>query len=286
MYSVVKCRLGLYRSLAVLSGAMTAAILFAAGGAQAASSPFTFAQFEQATHSANANQFEYVDNGPGAGNDAELTTAVNGEVGVSIPVIFTFLTLNGTLPADLQGEQDATLTLTSSTVEPVSVVTAFGRQISDQEVFGNGNATDTLSIIRDTPAAEGTGSQTDLLTMTFTASLLGSLGDRTPSLSGDTGSGDVVTYASDFISISSTAEDDFNIAFTSWTSILDGDGLERSATAGDNYFASATAAGAGTFDSTLTPVVTSSTPEPAVATIGMAAGIMMLLLRRRHAARA
>jgi hypothetical protein len=280
--SVVRQKFRFLPARIKLSGAIAATVLIGTANVDAASQPFTFAQFEQATQSSDANEFDYVDNG--ASSDAELTTDNDGVVGVSIPVIFTYQTLNGTLPADLQGPQQATLTLTSSTTAGVSVISAFGKQLGDQQIFGNGNATDTLSITRDTPAAEGSGSMTNLLTMTFTGDLLGDIGSRTPTLSGSTTEGNTVTYTSDFITFSPSADDDFNMAFTSWTTTADGNGLEESGIKDDSYFASATAAGAATFDSTLTPIVT-SIPEPAGGSVAAALGLLAVMLRRRRAAR-
>jgi len=267
---------------AALSG-VAAVGLLATTSARAASTPVTFAQFVQATQSPNANQFAYVDNG--AASDADLTTENNGVLGVAIPVTFTFLSFTGTLPADLMGPQQATITLTSSTTEAVQTAAVFGITLGHQQVFGNGSETDTLTIMRDSAAGEGTGARTDLLTMTFTGNLLGELGDTTPSLTGNTSDGNTVTYTSDFISIAPTGSDDFNMAFTSWTTLASGAGLSMSALPGDSYFASATAAGTATFDSSITPVLT-SVPEPGVGAMAFGLGMMTLTLRRRRVARA
>jgi PEP-CTERM motif len=254
--------------------------------ARAANSPVTFAQFEQSTASSNSNQFAYLDNGPAA--DAVLTTESAGVNGVSIPVNFTFLTVSGSLPADLRGPLQAHLTLTTNTTAAVQTVNAFGGTLAHQQVFGTSAAPDVLAITLDSPAAEGTGSRTNLLTMSFTGGLLGQLGQATPSLSGNTANGDTVTYSSDFVGFSSSAANDFNVAFTSWVTNLVGGGLSLSATAGDSYFASATAAGAATFDSTIVPSTTSS-PVPEPATGGMALigiGLLTLTARRGRKLRA
>jgi hypothetical protein len=263
--------------------AMTVIGMFSTSSAYAATTPITFAQFVQATPNPDSNQFAYVDNGPTS--DAQITTQSGGVNGVSIPVIFTFLAFTGSLPADLRGGQQATLTLTSSTTEAVQTATVFGETLGHQQVFGNGSATDTLTITRDTPAAEGNGGRTDLLTMSFTGSLLGELGDTTPSLTGNTSDGDTVSYSSDFFSIAPTAADDFNMAFSSWATADTGAGLSLSSTAGDAYFASATAAGTATFDSSVTPVVT-SVPEPGLGPIVLGSGIVALALRRQRQPRA
>ena len=75
------------------------------------------------------------------------------------------------------------LTLTSSTISPVQ--TGFGGSVAEQLINGSGLLTDALSIMRDTPAARGPAVRTNLLTLTFSAQLLGLVGG-TPQLSGST----------------------------------------------------------------------------------------------------
>ena len=98
------------------------------------------------------------------------------------PLCLTTCSFSGAFPADLQGPQNATATLTSSSTSDVA--TGFSDSIDDQQIMGNGEMTDVLAITRDTPAAEGSGSRTNLLTMTFTGQLFGEIGGLTPQLSG------------------------------------------------------------------------------------------------------
>jgi len=231
----------------------------------------TFAQFQQATGSSNANVFAYLDNG--ATSDAELVTDPSGVVGGSIPVTFTYLSQAG-LPADLQGPQQATLTFTASTTEDAESGDGFDYQIFNE----SGTLQDVLTITRDTPAAEGNGSRTDLLTAYFYGALTGVAGFTTPQfLAGD--EDDLgVEYLSDFFNFGSDAQEDFNLAFSSWTTDSNGDGLQFSSA--DDYFASATAAGVGTFD--VDPTMVTVVPEPASLMAVTIAGLPILLRRRRR----
>lgn len=232
--------------------------------------PVTFAQFQEATTGSNANQFVYNDNGAG---NATFGTSAGGVFGGSIPVTFSFLTVVGVLPADLQGIQDATLTLTSSTDN--AVTPAFGGSLGVQAINGTADFPDVLTITRTTPAAEGGGARTNLLTMTFSGSLLGLVNGRTPQLSGNTPT-DQVSYSSDFLDFSTSKEENFSLTFTSWTSTNQG-GLQL---ANDGNFASAIAAGTGTFDDMPAP----SVPEPASG-LGIVGMFSLLGGRRRRASR-
>src|SRR5277367_3918770 len=53
----------------------------------------TFAQFQETTAGSGANEFAYLNNGPGTGPtaDAELVTDPSGVAGAAIPVLFDFL---------------------------------------------------------------------------------------------------------------------------------------------------------------------------------------------------
>jgi hypothetical protein len=228
--------------------------------------PVTFAQVTESSSNPNANVFAYLDNGKASSGDAELGTDVGGVFGAPVAANFTFL-LSG-LPADLQGVQDATISLTASTVTPV----VDGTDGHEQDFTGLGQYTDVLSITRDTPAAEGNGSRTNLLTMTFTGELEGRIAGTTPTLSGNTSLGDTVTYTSDFVSFASSAEQDFNLAFSSWNPDL--------ALSSDGYFKNATAAGTGTFDFGAASV---GTPEPA-ALPWFVVGLALVMTRVRRPA--
>ncbi|HEX4053343.1 MAG TPA: hypothetical protein VHX86_03675 [Tepidisphaeraceae bacterium] len=254
-----------------------AAVVASAFGLPSAlrASVVTFAQFEQNTGSSNANVFAYLDNG--ANSDAELVTDPSGDVGGSIPVTFTYLSQAG-LPADLQGPQAATLTLMSSTTEAVLPSFPFDYQEFDD----SGALPDVLTITRDTPAAEGGGSRTNLLTVDFIGVLDGVGGGTNPNLiaGASDGGGLAVAYSSDFLNFGLDAAADLNVAFTSWTTDSDGNGLELS---GDQYFASAAAAGAGTFD--VNPASVTILPEPATLALAATALLPMLLHRRRRSKR-
>jgi hypothetical protein len=230
--------------------------------------PSTFAQFqESAASGTGAGLFFYLDNG--ASNGAELVSDGNSAAGSSIPVTFDFQSGIGNLPADLQGPQAATLTLTSSTLAPVQT----SGNLAAQAISGSGPLTDILTITRDSAAAEGYGSRTNLLTLTFTGQLLGTLGGTTPQFSGNTALGDTVSYASDFMTFASGPQD-YALAFSSWVTAADGTGLELNT---DGNFSSATAAATGTFDSTVTVV-----PEAGP----MAMGLVVLLALSPRRARA
>lgn len=252
---------------------LAAGVLFTLPSALRAS-VVTFAQFQEATTQPDANDFAYINNdAPATVASAELVTDPAGVPGAAVPVVFSFLSEAG-LPPDLQGAQDATLSLTSSTTSGVQ--TGFSGTIGDQQILGDGPLLDVLTITRDTAAAEGNGSRTNLLTMTFSGTLLGELDGLTPQLSGNSNLGDTVSYTSDFLNFVGATEGNYSLAFSSWITNADGNGLEIDDT--DNYFNSATAAGVGTFDANGTTVVT--VPEPA--TTALAAGAFLpIMLRRR-----
>jgi hypothetical protein len=261
---------GYNRTIGLTRRWRTAILAVAAGAllalpAGVSASVVTFAQFEENTGSSDANLFSYLDNG--AAGDAEIT-------GESIPVTFTYLSQTG-LPPDLQGPQAATLTITASTIGAES---SFGGGVFGQTFDQSGALNDVLTITRDTPAVEGNGSRTDLLTADFTAVLYGPLGFTIPNLVASTNGMLTLSYSSDFLNFGSDATADFNLAFSSWTTTSDGNGLEASPS--DSYFATATAAAAGTFDvdsGSITIV-----PEPAGLAIAMLALCPMLLRRRRR----
>ncbi len=244
------------------------AILASLGAASAAqASVITFAQFTEAGPGGNA--FAYQDNGPTA--DAQLDTISGSTIAAPIPVNFTFLSSAfGALPADLIGSQNATLTMTSSTLSPI-----LPGPFDTQSITGAGSVVDTLTFTRDTPAAEGAGSRTNLLTITFTGLLAGPVGGRTPQLIADTGLGYTVDYSSDFLDFSGSTERDFSLTFSSWTTSSTGNGLSPSSI--DSYFSSATAAAAGTFDGTV--------PEPSTLALAALAALALLSRRPRQPAR-
>ena len=84
-------------------------------------------------------------------------------------------------------------------------------------------------------------------------------------------------YTSDFLDFTGTSEGDFSLAFSSWITNATGAGLSIDPI--DNFFASATASAAGTFDSDTNPIIRS--PEPATITLG-AIGLVGLALAHRR----
>ena len=136
--------------------------------------------------------------------------------------------------------------MTASTLQPVT--TGFGGLVGAQVFDGAGALPNSISIIRDSPAAEGFGTRTNLLTVTFTNStLLGIVGSSAPAMSADTatGGGVTVNYTSDFLTFPN-GEHNFSLTFSSWTSFaqqgLPG-GLQINGESPSLFFASATAAG-------------------------------------------
>lgn len=245
----------------VLNLAALAALCALAPAANAA--VVTFAQYEEAIVPGNANVFTYTETGTaGSGGTATITAT-------SVPVTFTYESLSG-LPADLIGPQNATLTLTSTTTS--GYITS---NLVDSQQFGT-KTSDTLTITRNSAAAEGTGAKTNLLTMTFTGQLLANPGGFTAELTGQSPLGYSITYNTDFgsfVPVASATTEDFAMSFSSWTTTADGNGVERDTA--HTFFKNATAASSGTFD------YATSVPEP-VMTATMLGGLGLLSLRRRR----
>ncbi len=219
----------------------------------------TFAQFIQ---SGTGSPFSYTSSGTaGAGGSASMT-------GTNVDIFFRYQGV-ANLPADLTGLQNAHLTFTS--------FTSLGPTVSsngfDNVFNGSGVNSAMITITRDTPAAEGNGSQTILLQVIFTPFTFsgsgGSGGFSASSLSG------TVTFMSDFLSFPSSVERDLGLSFSSIVP-----GLSIGA---NGFFNSFTAAGTGTFSSDPVPIFI---PEPstyALLGLGLFAGLGLVMRRRRLA---
>ncbi len=263
------------RKLAILASAVLApaTLMVWTPGASAALNPVTFAQVTESGSLSDPNVFAYLDNGATLG--AELGTDVAGVFGAAVAADFTYMAGAGTLPADLQGVQNATISMTSSTKSPI---TLYGDGTASEKITGAGQVVDVIKITRSTAAAEGTGTKTNLLTMTFTGKLRGDIGGDTPNISGNTSLGDTVVFSSDFLSFANATTEDYNLAFSSWGQPNPPPfGLQPSAT--DSFYSTASSASAGTFDFGVLAV---SVPEPTLLPLIGAAGLGLLSRRTRR----
>jgi hypothetical protein len=217
------------RSYAYIAAA--AALAVSAMPAHAATQ--TFAQFLQQTP--GDRLFTYTKLDSGANKKAEIKAT-------DIPVYFIFGALG--LPADLTGLQNSTLT-----VDFVSNLGTTGTGSSRSQLFDSLTA-GSISFVRTTAAAEGNGTRTNLLTVSFTnAQLDASQGDGAFTFKSTPGSS--ITFTSDFLDFSKVIEKDFSFSFSGSSPTFD-------APLGSSS-RSLTASGSGTFASEPLP----SVPEPA-----------------------
>ncbi len=220
----------------------------------------TFAQFFQNT---GGNPFSYTSTGT-AGSGGSALFGVN-----TLAIDFRYFSIAG-LPADLSALQAAHLTFTSfTTLGPTSSGSGF------DEIFnGSGVNSAMITITRDTPALEGSGSRTVLLQVVFTPfTFHGSGGSGSFSASSLSGT---VTFSSDFLSFSSAVQRDVGLSFSSI--------LPSLAVGANGFFQNFTAAGTGTFSSDPVP---DFIPEPSTYAMLAAAAAVGLagLVRRRRAGR-
>ena len=211
----------------------------------------TFATFTDLT----SGKFVFTNNG------ASTTFAATNDA-----VSFQYIV--GGLDAALTGSQLAHLTYSSSA--STAALSGFGLDIQRM------NST-TISIVRDT-AYNG---HTNLLSVTFSGTLANPLylfganaGSALSELA-STGSGQTVTFTSDFLNFSNTSSRDVGLAFTSVAPPvgIDANGLLKS------FTASAT----GSFSADPTPLVVSAVPEADTYAMLLAGlGVIGFLARRRQ----
>jgi len=181
------------------------AVLAAAASVPASADTTTFGQFLQRVP--GARLFQYVNRDSGATKKAELRTTgtASGNTLASIPV-FYILSAAG-LPADLTGLQNAHLT-----VDFVSNLGTVANGASRVQMFDTVTS-GFISIIRDTPAAEGTNSRKNLLTVTFSNAELDA-SNGAGSFTFTTNPTSVITYTSDFLDFSNVVTKDFSFSFS------------------------------------------------------------------------
>lgn len=184
---------------------ITSALLLAGASAPAHADTKTFGQFLQRTP--GARLFQYLNQDSGANKKATLRTTgtATGNTLASIP-IFYILSVPG-LPADLTGLQNAHLT-----VSFVSNLGTTGSGADRVQLFDTVTA-GTISIIRDVAAAEGTGSRTNLLSVSFTNAELDA-SNNTGSFTFKTTPSSVITYTSDFLTFLPNLSKDFSFSFS------------------------------------------------------------------------
>ena len=182
----------------------------------------TFAQFLQKT---GRKDFIFTNRLPAS---ATFQTRPDGT-----PVFFQYANIVG-LPDELKGMQSAHLSLMAHTAK--QALTA-GRLLLQPFEEADQN---TLLITRDSPAAEGRSTRVVLLRVTFTGALHRGAGGGAGSLSASAGSGQTVTFSSDFLEFPSGRSRDMALSLSS---------IEPSSVASGSGLPSFRAAASGTFSS-------------------------------------
>jgi hypothetical protein len=185
--------------------ASIASALLIAGAAVPAHATTTFGQFLQ--RSPGTRLFRYLNLDSGSTRKAQIYTTgtATGTTVASIPIYY-ILSAAG-LPADLTGLQDAHLT-----VDFVSNLGTTGSGNSRKQLFDT-ITSGTITITRDTAAAEGTGSRTNLLTVSFTNAELDA-SQNNGSFTFKSNDDSVITYTSDFLDFSHVVDKDFSLSFS------------------------------------------------------------------------
>jgi hypothetical protein len=206
------------------SYAFIAAAALAASAMPAHAATQTFAQFLQQTP--GDRLFTYTNLDSGANKKAEIKAT-------NVPVYFIFSPLG--LAADLTGLQDATLTLDFvSNLGTTTAGSGSRSQLFDTLTAG------TISFVRTAAAAEGNGTRTNLLTVSFTnAQLDASQGDGAFTFKSNATS--LITFTSDFLDFSKVVNKDFSLSFSGSSPTFDaplGSSSRSLSTSGSGTFAS------------------------------------------------
>ena len=198
--------------------------------------------------------FAQFDEGGGTGSEPFTFTNSDGTFQGTTTGNFTFLLAGAPV-----GPQAATITLSSSAVTPATAAGPFLVQPID-------GPTNTLSFTR-------TSDNANLLTLTFTGNFSGFDGDNSATLSGNTTSGNIVTYTSDFLTFAGTTQRSFGL-----TATLDPDFSQG----GNGFLNDFTADLGGGFSSTPAPDI-AAVPEASTWVSGaLAAGLLGAFAFRRR----
>lgn len=196
----------------------------------------TFGQFIQ--QSPSARLFSYTKQDSGANKKATIS-ATNAAVWYTIGA--------AGLPADLQGLQDALLNV--NFVSNQGTTSSGG---SDRTQLFDTATAGSISFTRKTAAAEGAGTRTNLLTVSFTNAELDA-SQNNGSFTFKSNDNSVITFTSDFLDFSNVLLKDFSLSFS-------GASPTFSSTVGSSS-RNLAFSGSGTFASDPAPVVP-GVPEP------------------------
>jgi len=183
-------------------GIVAGSVLLLGTAAPAFADSVTFGQFSQKSVSQRLFRYKNLDTANSAGAEIYTTTTPSSTVSGSIPVYYIMSQF--VLPADLQGLQDAHLT-----VDFLSTSGTTGSGASRVQMFGSG----TITITRDTAALEGWNSRTNLLTVTFTDAELDA-SQNNGSFTFKSNDDSTITYSSDFLDFANVFAKDFSLSFS------------------------------------------------------------------------
>jgi len=184
---------------------IASAFVLAGAALPADAATTTFGQFLQRNPSARLFRYEKQDSGVTKKASIYTTGTPTGTSVASIPVYYVLSAVG--LPADLTGFQDAHLTVDFVANQGTTGSGSSRVQLFDTVTSG------TISIIRDTAAAEGLGARTNLLTVSFTNAELDA-SQNGGSFTFKSNDNSVITYTSDFLDFSSVIGKDFSFSFS------------------------------------------------------------------------